>query len=207
MYSIKTLTVVLFSLLLYTNVNAQDSDTENGDDDKLSLTEGTIDNQFEYVIRKSYSYKEFKSVRKTWLYELKAHTLDTLETIQNDLASTQKSVDSLKQEIATLKSNLSNTKSDLSSTIEEKDNMALFGIPMSKTSYSILMWCIIGALLALLLFFIYKYRNSNTVTRLSKKNLAEIEEEFEEHRRTALEREQKVRRQLQDELNKQKKSK
>ena len=31
-----------------------------------------------------------------------------------------------------------------------------------------------------------------------------IEEEFDEHRKTALEREQKVRRQLQDELNKQK---
>ena len=30
------------------------------------------------------------------------------------------------------------------------------------------------------------------------------EEEFEEHRKTALEREQKVRRQLQDEINKQK---
>ena len=34
--------------------------------------------------------------------------------------------------------------------------------------------------------------------------LEEIEEEFDDHRRTALEREQKVRRQLQDEINKQK---
>jgi hypothetical protein len=32
-----------------------------------------------------------------------------------------------------------------------------------------------------------------------------LDEEFETHRKTALEREQKVRRQLQDELNKQKK--
>ena len=34
----------------------------------------------------------------------------------------------------------------------------------------------------------------------------QVEEEFDEHRRTALEREQKVRRQLQDEINKQKKA-
>ncbi len=34
--------------------------------------------------------------------------------------------------------------------------------------------------------------------------LAETEEEFEDHRKRALEREQKVMRRLQDELNKQK---
>ena len=38
----------------------------------------------------------------------------------------------------------------------------------------------------------------------AKRALDETEQEFEEHRRVALEREQKVRRQLQDELNKQK---
>ncbi|MCB0431897.1 MAG: tRNA (guanine-N1)-methyltransferase, partial [Mangrovimonas sp.] len=67
------------------------------------------------------------------------------------------------------------------------------------------LWGIIGILLALLGFFIYKFKNSNTITKESKKALADIELEFEEHRKVALEREQKVRRQLQDELNKQKK--
>jgi hypothetical protein len=82
--------------------------------------------------------------------------------------------------------------------------MSLFGMLMSKSGYNILMWSIIGGLLAFLLFFIYKYKNSNAITRDANKSLAEIEEEFEEHRKIALEREQKVRRQLQDELNKQK---
>jgi hypothetical protein len=75
---------------------------------------------------------------------------------------------------------------------------------MGKTNYNILMWSIIAALLSLLLFFIYKFKNSNALTREAKLKLDEVETEFEEHRRTALEREQKVRRQLQDELNKNK---
>lgn len=206
MYCIKTLTLTLVSLLLYVNINAQET-TNEPSEDKLSLTEGTIDNQFEYVIQKSYSYQEFKNVKKSWLYELKAHTLDSLKAVKNDLASTQKGVDSLEQEIVDLKSNLANTKSSLDSTIEEKDNMALFGMPMSKSNYSTIMWSIIGVLFVLLLLFIYKFRNSNSVTRESKKALSDTEDEFEEHRRNALEREQIVRRQLQDELNKQKKTK
>jgi len=78
---------------------------------------------------------------------------------------------------------------------------------MSKTGYNILMWTIIAALFALLLFFVYKFKNSNTITKDAKRAREEMEEEFEEHRKTALEREQKVRRQLQDELNKQKSTK
>ena len=75
---------------------------------------------------------------------------------------------------------------------------------MSKAGYNVLMWSIIAGLLILLLFFIFKFKNSNAITRQAKFALAETEEEFEEHRKRALEREQKVMRRLQDELNKQK---
>ncbi|MCK0125514.1 tRNA (guanine-N1)-methyltransferase [Gelidibacter sp. F2691] len=202
MHSLKTLTFTLLACLFFVVANAQETTTE--EDDKLSLTEGTIDNQFEYVIQKSYNYQDYKNVKKTWLYQLKAHTLDSLKAIQNNLTRSQNTVDSLAQEITSLKSNLSETKTTLAETNEEKDNMALFGLQMSKGNYNVLMWSIIGGLFALLLLFIYKYRNSNSVTKLAQKSLVETEEEFEEHRRTALEREQKVRRQLQDEINKQK---
>lgn len=190
----------IVSLSLSTTYAQENNDQE----DKLSLNEGTVDNQFEYVIQRSNNYQDYKVVKKTWLYALKAHTMDSLSAIQKDLVNTQKIVDSQAIEITSLKSNLSNTKSTLDQTNEEKNNMALFGMQMSKTNYNVLMWSIIGALFALLLLFIYKFRNSNSITKQAKKVLAETEEEFEEHRRNALEREQKVRRQLQDEINKQK---
>ena len=82
--------------------------------------------------------------------------------------------------------------------------MALFGMQMSKGLYNMVMWFMIGGLLVLLIVFIVKFKKSNAITRAAKKTLQELDEEFEEHRRVALEREQKVRRQLQDEINKQK---
>ena len=197
MISFKTLMLTVFSTAFFLTAFAQD-------DDKLSLNESTIDNQFEYVIQKSNSYQDFKVIKKTWMYALKAHTLDSLNAVRKDLADTQTIVDSQAQEISELKGDLSNTKTSLEDTISEKDNMSLFGAPMSKSGYSSLMWIIIGVLFLLLLFFIYRFRNSNAVTKQAQLSLTETEEEFEEHRRIALEREQKVRRQLQDELNKQK---
>lgn len=174
------------------------------DKEKLSLNSGTIDSQFEFIIRRSNRYQDYKVVKTNWLYTLKSHTLDSLKAVHESLANTQAIVDNQALEISTLKSNLSNTQGNLDKTNEEKNNMSLLGLQMSKTNYNLLMWFIIAGLLALLLFFIYKYKNSNSVTRLAQKSLSEIEEEFEEHRKVALEREQKVRRQLQDEINKQK---
>lgn len=201
MKSIKYIFTIALVCMFSLNVVAQES---NEEEDKLSLDSGTIDNQFEYVIQRSNNYQDYKVIKKNWLYTLKSHTLDSLKAIQKELNDTQSIVDNQSKEISDLKSNLSNTQTTLDDTNKEKDSMALFGIPMSKSGYNALMFSVIGILLALLILFIYKYKNSNTVTREAKLALAEIEDEFEEHRKTALEREQKVRRQLQDEINKQK---
>ena len=195
------LTVILLVTLNSPSIFAQ---TDDDEEEKLSLNEGTIDNQFEFVIRRSNSWQEYKTVKKTWLYTLKAHTLDSLKAVHKNLTDTQAVVTKQADEIESLKSNLSNTESTLNATNDEKDNISLFGIQTDKASYKVLMWAIIGGLLALLLFFIYKFKGSNSATREAKFKLTEVETEFEEHRRNALEREQKVRRQLQDELNKHK---
>ena len=191
----------ILALFLCSAYGQQSGDT---DSETLSLYDGTIDNQFEYVIRRSNRYQEYKVVKTDWLYTLKAHTMDSLQALETRLDSTLTVIESQNKTIGGLQSELDTTKSDLAQTNEEKDNISLLGIPMSKGLYKIVMWSIVAGLLVLLVAFIIKFKNSNAVTRATKKALQEMDEEFEEHRRTALEREQKVRRQLQDEINKQK---
>ena len=200
----KFLTKVAVILVVTLNLQTTQAQSANSQEDKLSLNSGTIDNQFEFVIRRSNSWQDYKTVKKTWLYALKAHTLDSLEAVHKNLADTKAVVKMQSDEIAGLKVKLANTESTLTATNEEKDNISLLGAQMSKAGYKVLMWTIVAGLLALLLVFIYKFKGSNSATREAKLKLDDVEIEFEEHRRNALEREQKVRRQLQDELNKQK---
>ncbi|CAH8283770.1 hypothetical protein EV196_102616 [Mariniflexile fucanivorans] len=201
-----TKALTLLTLLLSLTAISQTTDS---DEDKLSLNSGTLDNQFEYVIKKSNGWNDergqsYRVIKTYWLTELKAHVLDSLQSIKKDIIATEITVKAQTQEIADLKTRLTNTQNNLDKTKSEKNNMSLLGIQMSKSGYSGLMWSIIGVLLALLLFFIYQFKNSNAVTKEAKRVLADVEDEFEEHRKTAVEREQKVRRQLQDEINKQK---
>jgi len=201
MKSLKFLILVLLLIFGYTSISAQEK--------KQSINEGSINDQFEFVIKKSSNWRDergqsYEVIKRNLMLTLKKHTSDSLKAIQSKLDNTKSLVNKQQVEIDALKTNLSKTLDTLNATNTEKDSMSLLGLQMSKTSYNLLMWLIIVVLLLLLILFIYKFKNSNIVTKASKNTLAEVEEEFEEHRRTALEREQKVRRQLQDELNKQK---
>lgn len=200
------------SLLIFLFTFTTFAQTTNPDDEKLSLNSGTIDNQFDYVISKSNGWRDergqsYRVIKTFWLTELKAHVLDSIKGIQKGVLESQITLNAQAKEIADLKTSLSNTQSALDKTKSEKDNISLLGAQMSKSGYSAIMWSIIIGLLTLLAFFIYKFKNSNTITKNSKRALSELEDEFEEHRKIAVEREQKVRRQLQDEINKQKTTK
>jgi len=75
---------------------------------------------------------------------------------------------------------------------------------MTKSAYNSLLWSLIIGLILLLVLFIFKFKNSNTITKQANLLLVETEEEFDTFRARSLEREQKVRRELQDEINKHK---
>lgn len=199
--------LLLLSFFVVTCLTAYSQETD--EDDTLSLDSGTIDSQFEYVFRKSGNFKgtngqRYEAVKQVWLLQLKANVLDSLRTTYEEVDNLEATVANQAKEIGDLKSKLGDTQSTLNQTNEEKNNMSLLGMQTSKANYNVIMWSIIAILTAFLLFFIYKFKSSNAITKQAKKSLAETEEEFEEHRRIALEREQKVRRQLQDEINKQK---
>src|SRR5690606_14494095 len=106
MKCIKNLLVIAV-LLSCSFTTFSQNDTE---DEKLSLEEGSIDNQFEYVIRRSNNYQDFKVVKKTWLTTLKAHTIDSLKAVHKDLADTKILVNTQAKEISDLKSSLESTK-------------------------------------------------------------------------------------------------
>ncbi|MGI9547048.1 MAG: tRNA (guanine-N1)-methyltransferase [Flavobacteriaceae bacterium] len=180
------------------------------EEDQLSLDGGTIDSQFEYLYKRSGNYnsegKRYEVVRLINLNKLRKNVNDTINEANKNAAELNTTITTHESSIAALNKQLEDTKSNLSSVTEEKDSISLLGAFVSKSTYNFILWTVIAGLLLLLLLFIYKFRNSNYLTQEAKTKLSDLEIEYESHRRRALEREQKISRQLQDEINKYKKS-
>jgi len=177
----------------------------------LSLDEGPLVDQFEFLTKKSGNYNangiRYEVVKVGTIVKLRKNVLDSMRVANQKALDLQTKISAQENTISSLNAKLKETTENLTSVTEEKDSMSFFGLLVSKATYNIVLWSIIIGLFVLLLLFIYKFRNSNTLTQEAKTALTEVEDEFEQHRRRALEREQKISRQLQDELNKQKKPK
>ncbi len=198
---------IVMALLSFNLHHAQESATEN----TLSLDEGPISSQFEYISKKSGNYRadgvRYEVVKEYNLGKLRQNVLDSINEFNNNIKQLNTTISGHVETINSLNKKLEETTNNLASVTEEKDSMSFLGFLVSKSTYNFILWTIIATLLLLLLFFIYRFRNSNILTQEAKVALSELETEYEDHRRRALEREQKISRQLQDELNKQKKSK
>lgn len=165
----------------------------------------TLDEHFTDVIDKSNRYEDYKVVKRYKLDNLKKAVNDSIAAYKSEVNALQTTVSGLESKVASLEGQLQTLQQNLSSSQEAENQMSLFGAQTSKSSYNTIMWSIIGGLLFLLLIFIFRFRNSNALTRDAKSKLTEVEEEYESHRQRSLEREQQIRRKLQDEINKNRK--
>ncbi len=168
-----------------------------------ALANESIKNQFEILTSKSGDFQDFKNLKHANLNKFKANFLDSLKAFDVKYNSTLAKINSQKTEIKELQSNVKIINDNLTLVTAEKDSVGLFGMRMTKNTYNVLLWSIISGLLLTTLLLFYKFRTSNTATKFAKNSFNEIESEFESHKKKSLEREQLLRRKLQDEINKQ----
>jgi DNA mismatch repair ATPase MutS len=168
--------------------------------DQPSIDKGSIENRFNYVMQKSEDHEDSKMVKKWMLYRLKSYVLDSLKEAHHEIFASKKLLALKDAKIDSLK-NIINAKDESLSTVKkEKNSIELAGISMSKYLYNTIMWSALAILVFLLFVFILLYKNSNAVAVKNRKALNELSDEYESYRKRALEREQKIVREMYDEI-------
>jgi DNA mismatch repair ATPase MutS len=168
--------------------------------EKPSIGKGSIESQFNYVLYKSEKYEDYKLVKSWWLYTLRAQVLDTLKALHENLTDTQNRLSAKETKIDSLIAVIQNINNELDIALKEKSNMKLLGIKMDKIFYNSILWFIITGLLVFLLIFIILFKRSNAITARTKTELSETKNEYEDHRKRTLVREQQIVRKLYDEI-------
>ncbi len=192
----KFLIVFFAVLIISTPIFAQ------SDDNEATLDRGPVAGQFDYAIEKSSRYEEYRVVQTDWLYKLKSNVLDSLTNLETTITQKDFQIDSLNSEITTLTNNLNSAKEDLNEAITQKDSISFLGSELPKGQYNSIMWGIVLILAvgAALLFLLFK--RSHHLTSEMKEKYDDLEKEYDDHRKRALEKEKTMARQHLNELNK-----
>ncbi len=168
---------------------------------------GTLGDQFDYVYGKSSNFEDYKVVKKEHFNYLKSNSLDSIDRFKREGLEAKQRVTTYKQEIAKLATSLANSQEELAKLQTEQNSIGFFGVALSKTSYKFIMWSVVVILILLLLLFFYKMQRAIIVAKEASGIVEKIETEFEDYKHKALEKEQKMGRQLLDEINKNRKAK
>ncbi|MBB4117769.1 peptidoglycan hydrolase CwlO-like protein [Mesonia hippocampi] len=165
-------------------------------------SKNSIDSQFTELMESSNNYKNFKVVKTSQLNQLKRNTNKEIANLNEKINTSEATIQEQQKEITSLKGKLADIQKQLTDVTQEKDDIVFLGIATQKAVYKNIMWGLVFVLILILAFFIYQYKKSNSITKEARHKLQETEEEFEEYRKNALEKQQKLGRMLQDEKNK-----
>lgn len=162
----------------------------------------TLEGVFQQLIDRSGTWQNFKMLDRGKLAAFQRSMTDSINGVRSQLVAEKQKVKENEATIKELNDKITEIQAALDQTKDQKDSVSFFGALVSKGLYNTIMWGIVLALASLLVLYIYKFSNGNVVTKKSINDLNELQEEYENYRKAAIEREQKVRRQLQDEINK-----
>lgn len=158
--------------------------------------------QFDAMLKSSNRYQKFRVVQQDFLDAFMSNVSDSIGVYTSEIGSLNTTIGEQKERITAQEAEISSRDTEISNLKGQTDSINVLGMELSKVTYNITLWSIIGGLLAALLFSIARMRVAVSSSRDANAAREKTAEELEKSRKNRLEVEQKLRRQLQDERNK-----
>lgn len=158
--------------------------------------------QFEYLKDRSNNYQDYKVVRKSALDNFWESVEDTLTENRAEISSLAKEVGDLEKQVADLQKQVQERDLALSEQEHQIEHMDFLGMELTKGAYITYTWTIIILLLVAVAFLWFRFKSAHSVTARTLDEFKLLQEEFEAHRKSSREKETKLRRDLQTEINK-----
>jgi len=166
---------------------------------------GTLEQQFDYVYKKSNNYEAYRVVSKKHFEHLKKSSLDSVKIYKSEINLLNSKLASQTGELESLTKELTDVKADFNTVKQQKDEVSFLGMSLDNGLFNIIVLGVVIFLGLLLALFIMKFKGAKTESKVAVDNLSKVEDEYVDYKRRAMEKEQQLGRKLQDEINKNKK--
>ena len=168
----------------------------------VTITSPTLQQQIDEILSLASTWNDHWLIKKSRFSNFQTQLKDTLSVLHQDLRNLQNTQAALEKQLADTGELLSNSESSNQKLNKEKNSMSVLGLMVNKKAFQVAVAGLLLLLLATTGFFFFQYRTRNDITAKVRKTLTETQEEFDQYKKRAIEREQKLKRELQDELNK-----
>jgi len=183
--------LVIFSIFIFAiqfDVEAQDG--------------ANLSEQYQNMIESSETFEKYKVIPITKVNAFGQIMNDSVNTLKERVSSAKSAQQKAEAERDTAKSKMSALNNELEVAQNAVDDMPLFGLSMTKTTYNIVVWSIVVVLLVALIVVYVMFMNSFRLTRQAKKDKELVDQELEDLRKRSHDKQVVIKRELQTALNK-----
>ena len=186
---------LLFSLLVICSYSFSQSDNDSIPSNN-SLP--TIIDKYDQLIEEGSTYKEYNMVKKKKVKSFRDEILASKDSVENIIEQQKNKQNELNETIENLEEELAEIRQSSDQLRKRTDSIAFLGMQLEKTVYHLIVWSIIGILAVISILLFINYRKSHVVTKATKESMRNLETEYEEYRRNAIEKQQQQGRKILD---------
>lgn len=159
-----------------------------------------LQTQFQVLLSQSRSQDtDFKLIRKSNIEIIQKNVADSITKYTKEIATLKSNSSSSVQQLQSLKDSVQMLSENLQVEQQKTDSISFLGMDFAKPTYHTLVWSIIGVLGLGFIIVLASFRKAKIDAVEHQKTAEEAQNEFQAHKKKALETEQKLKRQLLDE--------
>lgn len=187
---------IIFLLICLAGAGVTAQDTEGQAQEPQNLNE-----QFKQLKDNSETFKSYKVIKETELNAFWKTVQDSVGNKEQRLSDAQNLIDVQKKELAELRGVIKEKDEQLAEKEHAGTHITVMGIDFLKDSYILINVVIISLLLIAMAILLYKFKDNNRIARKKTNDYERLDNEFENYKRNALEKQMKLRRDLQTAKN------
>ena len=166
-----------------------------------SLPSGSLNGQYEDLLKKSWTQQGYKVINQTRLNTLWRNVQDSLrkersrsQNLQNRLTSQEDTIQNLKNQASASQASLEESKASV-------NEVSLLGMSVNKSTYNTVMWGLVITLGLALAIVIFTAGKNVREARYRRQLYDELSSEYQAYKVKANDKEKKLARELQTERN------
>ena len=156
------------------------------------MDSSSIESQLNYLRERTRIYNDYRAIRDDIFLKMRSNVLDSLSEAKLEIARQNSELEERDFQIETLQSDLERAKNERDQAIRTKDALSFLGINLNKALYNTIMWVVVLALAAVAIILFLLFKRAHLLTKQTKKELENIEEEYESYRKSSREKYEKL---------------
>ncbi len=161
-----------------------------------AVTDKSLSGQYQYLLTKLYGYQ--RPVASAFYKNL----TDSIVVQKRKVKQLQASLNTQSKTVKDLQTDVSTKQESLDASNNKADSISLLGIPMSKSSYNLLMWGLVLVFGATAAVVIMQSGNNRREAKYRTKLYDDLDEEYKTYKTKSNEKEKRLARDLQTARNK-----